>query len=176
AGQQWAGRVVVCFAVDLLEVFADVALLGDPLVEIGRPRVHDDVGDGARLLALADRPHGLRRVPHVADDARAHGLGEPRPGDEDLARLVVRRLLARVGALGQPDRLPLPLEHRRVLEVDLALDLLVYRSAVVDALHGERVAALVLDDLEVLVVRRAPVLRLPVAGQADGADRVRRPV
>src|SRR5439155_22284952 len=111
-----------------------------------------------------------------ADDPRANLLGEAGPDDEDLSCLVVRRLLAGVAALGQYDRLPFPLEDGRVLEMHLALDLAVDGRAVVGALHVERAAAVIVNDLEVLVVRRAPILCFPLAGQAYRADLVCFPV
>ena len=103
---------------------------------------HDDVGHEPGFLALEDRAGRGGRVPDVADDARAHGVGEARERDVELERLVVRRLLARVGALGQLDHLPAPLEDRVVLAVDL--DLLVDGRAVAvadevkDAAPGSR--------------------------------------
>src|SRR5207249_6466743 len=121
-------------SVTLLEVLDHVARPRDPFVETPVAGADHDVGHGARLLALADRAHGLRRVPDVADDARTHLLGEARPDDEDLSRLVVRRFLAGVAALRQHDRLPFPREDRCVLEVNLALDLAIERGAVVLAL------------------------------------------
>src|SRR5581483_10454784 len=145
---------------DLPEVGDDIAALREPLAELRRARADDDVGDGAGLLALADRPDWQRGVPHVPDDARADRLGKPRPHDEDLRRLVVRRLLARVAALRQLDDLPRPLEDRRLLDVDLALDLAADGRALVDALHVQGRAAVALLDLEV-VLRAAPVLCFP---------------
>src|SRR5262249_46793252 len=152
--------IVRRLAVDLLEVIDDVAPLGDPLAELGAPRLDDDVVHGARLLALEDRAHGGGRVPDVPDDSRAHGLGKARPRDVDLPGLVVGRGLPRVGAGGQLDPLPLPLQDRRLLEVHLALDVERDRRAVALALQTQDLTTVPLFDDEV-VLRAAPVAALP---------------
>src|SRR5712692_377505 len=111
--------LVGILAVDLLVVLADIAGLGQPLVEVGLPRADDDVGHESGLLALEDAPGRRRRVPDVSDDARPHGRGKAGERHVDLRGLVVGGLLARVGALRELDHLPLPLQDRVVLAVDL---------------------------------------------------------
>src|SRR5262245_10368935 len=174
-GDRYGGRINRDVAVDLLEIVDHVTPLGHPLAELGGAGAQHDVGDGAGLLALADRADWLRGVPHVADDLRAHRLRNARPHDEDLPGLVVSGLVAGVRALGQHGDLPLPLEDGCLLEVDLALDLLGDGRALVDALHVERLAPVVADDREV-VLRAAPVLALPSLGDALGADGLLAPV
>src|SRR5439155_4751075 len=80
-----------------------------------------------------------------------------------------------VSARGEDRRLPGPFENGRLLEVDLALDVLRDRRAVVLAPETEHVLALVLDDGQI-VRGAAPVLPLPAGGDARGADRNLRPV
>src|SRR5688572_26415251 len=121
-GDRHRAGVVGVLAIDLLEVLGDVAALGDPLAELARARLHDDVGHRPRLLALEDRAHRGRRVPDVADDPGADGLGKAGPGHVDLAGLVVGGALAGVGARGELRDSPAPFEDGRLLEVDLALD------------------------------------------------------
>src|SRR2546425_4344346 len=59
-------------AVDLPVILADIAGLGQPLVEISLPRADDHVGHEPRLLALEDAPRRRGRVPDISDDARPH--------------------------------------------------------------------------------------------------------
>src|SRR5713226_6962285 len=125
--------LVGILAVDLLVVLADIAGLGQPLVEISLPRADDDVGHEPGLLALEDASGGRRRVPDVSDDARPHRRGKPGKSDVNLRGLVVGGLLARVGATRELDNLPAPLKDLVVLAVDL--DFLVDRGAVAIALH-----------------------------------------
>src|SRR5712692_2721791 len=150
-------------AVDLLVVLADIAGLGQPLVEVRLSRADDHVGHEPRLLALEDAPRRRRRVPDVSDDARPHGRGKTGERHVDLRGLVVGGLLAGVGALGKLDHLPLPLQDLVVLAVDL--DFLVDRRAVAIALHVQDARGVLAHDLEV-VAGTAPVLRLPSWGNA----------
>src|SRR5882762_5497475 len=71
-------------AVDLPVVLADIAGLGQPLVELRLPRADHDVGHERRLLALEDAPGRRRRVPDVPDDAGPHGRGKARERHVDL--------------------------------------------------------------------------------------------
>src|SRR6266436_3382103 len=170
------GRGVVRgVTVDLLEVLGDVAALGEPLAGVGRARTDHDVRHRPGLLALADRADGLRGVPHVADDPRAQGLREARPHHEDLSGLIVGSLPTGVSALGEDRRLPGPFENGRLLEVDLALDVLRDRRAVVLAPETEDVLALVLDDGQI-VRGTTPVLPIPSGRDAHRAYRGVRPV
>src|SRR5687768_2175019 len=174
-GDRHRGRRLGLFAVNLAEILRHVTALGHPPAELRGARAHDHIRDRARFLALGDGAHGRRSVPHVADDARAHRFRKARPRHEDLRGLVVGGLLARVAALRQHHRLPRPLEHRRRLEIDLALDLFGHGRAFVGALHVQRLAAVVLDDGEV-VLRAAPVLAFPSGRDALGARGRLRPV
>src|SRR5262249_30453655 len=108
-------------------------------------------------------------VPDVADDPRANGLREAGPEDVDLPRLVVRLRAASVGAFGERDDLPGPLEDRRLGEPDFAPDVLVNVRAVASALRLDRAPPVLLDHREV-VLRAAPVLLLPAGWDALGAD------
>src|SRR5262249_42922987 len=130
---------------------------------------------GPGLLALAGRADGLSGVPHVADDSGAQGLRKAWPHDEDLASLVVGGLPAGVGALGEDSRLPHPFEDGRLLEVDLALDVLDDRGAVVLTPEAEHTLAVVLDDRYV-VRGTTPVLPIPSVRDARRTDGNDRPV
>src|SRR6266849_10337749 len=149
--------VVRLTAVDLPVVVGHVAPLGEPLAEVGRARAHDDVGDGPGLLALHDRAGRRGRVPDVADDLRAYRLGEARPDEIELSRLVVRALLPAVTVHGQDDPFPRPLEDGRLLEIDLPLDVLPDGRALDLALEMEDAMAVVLLDHHV-VLRQTPGL------------------
>src|SRR5882724_1304965 len=61
------GEILRSLPIDLPEVFDDVATLGDPLAELAASRAQDDIGNGAGLLAFADRANPCRRIPDVAD-------------------------------------------------------------------------------------------------------------
>ena len=107
--------------------------------------------DHPGLLARHEAADRRGRIPDVADDARTDCLREVRPRHVDLSRLVVGALLRGVGALGKLDDPPAPLENRRLLEVDLALDVLADRRAVDLALEVEHAMAVVLDDGHVVL-------------------------
>ncbi len=98
---------------------------------------------------------------------------ESREGDVELRGLIVGRRLAGVAALGEGDRLPAPLQDRVALDVDL--DLLGDRRAVVLALQVEGLPAALGGDAE-LVLGASPRLPLPAVGDAGLAVRLLGPV
>jgi hypothetical protein len=67
-----AGRVIRRLAIDPPEVFDHIAALGDPFAEILGARAQDNISHRGSLLTLADGASRCRRIPNVADDARAH--------------------------------------------------------------------------------------------------------
>src|ERR1700682_3025663 len=155
ADDQRLDLLVGLLAIDLLVVFADIARSHEPLSQVRLARTHNDIGHEARLLTL-DRDAGRRRrVPDIDDHAGAHRGREPGERDVDLRRLVVRRLLAGVAALGQHRGLPVPLEDGVVLAVDL--DVFVDGGAVSLAQEAKDVPRPFAHDLEV-VHGNAPAL------------------
>src|SRR5688500_6058746 len=157
-----SGRFVRRLAINPAEVFYDIAALGDPLAKPLGAGAHHDISHGAALLALADRAGRCRRIPIIADDARAHRLRLPYPGNVHLGGLVVRRLPAGVAAGGKRIDLPAPLEDRRLVEIDRSFELPTDGRTGTVAPEMQHRPTVVRNDLEI-VGRLSPALLLPLA-------------
>src|SRR5439155_11593423 len=168
-------RFVRRLAIDPPEVFDDIAPLGDPFAELVGARAHDDISHRGGLLALAGRAGRCRRIPNVADDARAHRLRRAQPGDVNLGGLVIGRLLAGIAAGGKRHDLPSPLEDWRLVEIDRTCELATDRRIVTLASEVQDRLTVVRNDLEV-VGRLSPGLLLPLARDAPRTERIRAPV
>jgi len=169
------GRVVRRLAIDPPEVFDDIAALGDSFAEFVGARAQDDISHRGNFLALADRASRCRRIPNVADDARAHRLRRAQPGDVNLGGLVVGRLLAGIAADGKRNDLPAPLEDWRLVEIEPNSEIATDRRGATLAPEAQDRLTVVRNDLEV-VDGLAPALTLPVAGDAPRTERIRAPV
>src|SRR2546427_507564 len=107
---------------------------------------------------------------------RRHRLREARPDHIELSRLVVGTLFPAVAVLGQRDRLPAPLENRRLLEIDLAFDVLPDGRALDLTPEVKDPVALVLFDGHV-VLRQSPGLAAqPAFGNTLGPEFLALPV
>src|SRR6185436_12213468 len=94
----------------------DVAPLQVPVPPPALAPTRHDEGHRGRLAALHDGSYRQARVPHIADQPRAQEGGEARPDDEEVAGGVGGRALPEIGAPGQGQRLPLPLQQRGGVE------------------------------------------------------------
>jgi hypothetical protein len=170
-----SGRALRRLAIDLTEVFDDIAALGDPFAEFVGARAQDDISHCGGLLALADRASRCRRIPNVADDARPHCLRRAQPGDVNLCGLVVDLLLAGIAAGGKRNDLPSPLEDWHLIEIDRSFEVATDRRIVTLAPEVQDLLTVVRNDLEI-VGGLSPLLLLPAARDAPRTDRIGAPV